>query len=63
MKRAFQDEVQGIAVVMAMTMVMTILIASATEKRTLVMDVVQVRAPRMAMVAATAAQPLQIKTR
>ena len=63
MKRAFQDEVQGIAVVMAMTMVMTILIASATEKRTLVMDVVQVRVPRMAMVAATAAQPLQTKTR
>lgn len=63
MKRAFQDEVQGIAVVMAMTMVMTILIASATEKRTLVMDVVQVRVPRMAMVAATAARPLQIKTR
>lgn len=62
MKRAFQGEVQGIAVVMAMTMVMTILIASATEKRTL-MDVVQVRAPRMAMVAATAAQPLQIKIR
>ena len=62
MKRAFQDEVQGTAVVMAMTMVMTILIASATEKRTLV-DVVQARVPRMAMVAATAAQPLQIKTR
>lgn len=62
MKRAFQDEVQGIAVVMAMIMAMTILIASATEKRTLV-DVVQVRVPRMAMVAATAAQPLQIKTR
>lgn len=61
MKRAFQDEVQGIAVVMVMTVVMTILIASATEKRTLV-DVVQVRVPRMAMVAATAAQPLQIKT-
>lgn len=57
---------QGIAVVMVMvmtTMVMTILIASATEKRTLMMDVVQVRVPRMAMVAATAAQPLQIKTR
>lgn len=63
MKGALQDEVQGIAVVMAMTMVMTILIASATEKRTLVVDVVQVRVPRMAMVAATAARPLQIKTR
>ena len=63
MKRAFQDEVQGTAVVMAMTMVMTILIALATEKRTLVMDVVQVRVPRMAMVPVTAARPLQIKTR
>lgn len=63
MKRAFQDEVQGIAVVMAMIMAMTILIASATEKRTLVVDAAQVRVPRMAMVAATAAQPLQTKTR
>lgn len=63
MKRAFQDEVQGIAVVMAMTIVMTILIASATAKRTLVVDAAQVRVPRMAMVPVTAARPLQIKTR
>lgn len=54
MKRAFQDEVQGIAVVMAMTMVMTILIASATEKRTLVVDAAQEYAAIRILTATTA---------
>ena len=61
MKRAFQGEVQGIAVVMVM--VTTILNVSATKRRTLVMDAVQGRVPRMATAAATTAQPLQRKTR
>lgn len=63
MKRAFQGEVQGIAVVMVMVMVTTILNVSATKRRTLVMDAVQGRVLRMATAAATTAQPLQRKTR
>lgn len=54
---------QGIAVVMVMVMVTTILNVSATKRRTLVMDAVQRRVPRMATAAATTAQPLQRKTR
>lgn len=54
MKRAFQDEAQGIAVVMAMIMVMTILIASATEKRTLVVDAAQEYAAIRILTATTA---------